>query len=84
MGKKDVCEEIYLMSPLAQKEATGKYCFDKCKKVVVGGIDFANAPWLCCYEKDCSYTEKTADMGKGEINGKTLHIIVRKLKEVEG
>jgi hypothetical protein len=73
-------DKIYLVSPLANKEETREYCFDKCGKVIIGGIDFLEAPWLFCREDKCSYEEKSISFGKQELTGEgRTEIIVRKL-----
>ncbi len=71
---------IYLISPLANKEESEKYCFKECGKIIVGGIDFMDAPWLPCREQLCPYEDKHLSMGVGEIQGEKEHIIVRKLR----
>ena len=72
--------KLYLVSPLANKEETDKYCFKECGKIIVGGIDFMDALWLPCREDNCLHEEKSMSFGKAEILGEEEEIIVRKLK----
>ena len=79
MGKGKV---LYLISPLANKEEIN-HCFGSCGKIIVGGIDFMNAPWLPCREKKCPHEDKHKSFGIAEIQGEKQEIIVRKLKKKE-
>jgi len=72
--------KLFLLSPLAQKEETEKYCFGSCQKIKIGGIEFMDAPWLPCYEDNCPNEEKNQSFGKFKIYDKKEEIIVRKLK----
>ncbi len=70
---------LYLVSPLANKKESEDHCFKSCGKIIVGGIDFLNAPWLPCREQKCPHKEKELKMGEYEIFGKKEKVIVRKL-----
>jgi len=71
---------IYLVSPLANKKESEEYCFGKCGKIQIAGIDFMEVPWLPCREINCQYEEKHLPFGTGEIMGEKVEVIVRKLK----
>ncbi len=72
-------KKLYLMSCGAQKKLIDKYCFKKCGKILVGGIDLMGGHFVCCRESHCPYQEKLLDMGEVEVFSKKEHIIVRKL-----
>lgn len=73
-------EKLYLVSPLANKTQVDLYCFKICKKILVGGIVFMDAPWFPCKEDKCQYEEKCMSFGKHKVLNETNEIIVRKLK----
>ena len=79
--------KLFLLSPIAQKEETEKYCFKACGQIIIGGIDFMEAPWLPCRTEKCPYLEKELCVGKGTINNsygapQEEEIVIRKLINV--
>jgi len=63
------------------------YCFGKCRKVLVGGIDGGDGmgPLVPCRHELCEYEDKrTGVVGTIiDTDGEEVEIIVRKLKSVE-
>ena len=78
------CEPLYLLSLGGQQEEIDHFCFQKCKKVVLGCITIPTqegvASFIPCRAVDCPYVVKEIDLGSATMqSGVIEHCIVRQL-----
>ena len=79
--------KLFGVTPLLQNDEITEYCFGKCRKVLIGGIDGGDGigPLFPCKHEVCEYEDKrTGVVGTIiDIDGEEIEIIVRKLKSAE-
>lgn len=59
------------------KDLIEKYCFRKCGKVLVGGLNLDGLPCFPCKEEQCPHVDKEMNYGKS-ADGKAVYL--RKLR----
>lgn len=82
-------KKVYLLSWGAQKPEIDHFCFGECKQIVFGMIEYMDVGWGYCMEAECPHKSDEKDFGIEDIQNplgraKRAHIIVRKLKWLEG
>ena len=71
---------IYGVSPFIQEKEVTEYCFNQCKKIMVGAVVDPELGPLCpCKEETCEFEEKHSDV-IGILERES--ICIRKLKSI--
>lgn len=75
---------LYMVNPKVQKESIDEFCFNKCGKILVGGIDFLGGFFLACNQARCKYKVDQKYIGIFELaeTGKR-RIVARKLLKTD-
>lgn len=72
---------------MMQEKEVNYYCFDKCGKVLVGGLDGGDdvGPLFPCKVDDCPHEDKRTDfiMSFKDTDGSDIQVAIRKLKSLE-
>jgi len=77
-------DNLYLVSHGAQKPEIDEYCFMKCGKILIGGIDYMGGLFFPCKTDDCRWTEDVLHIGESELtDGEMVDLTIRKLKNLD-
>ena len=66
---------LFAISAMMQEKEAKKYCFDKCGKILIGGLDDAEfGPFFPCREESCPYELKRTSVPMGEVKGEPVYV----------
>lgn len=72
---------LFGLSEGAQGELVSQLCFDKCGKILVGGIEFMGGIFFPCAEVSCPFVEKESEiMADIHFGDKNYALKFRKLQ----
>jgi len=71
--------KIYAVCESLQSKEIKEYCFKKCGRIIIGGLDFADMAWWPCRTDKCPYLVKEVSMGDTCFEWGNEELIARKL-----
>ena len=70
---------VYIVCLSLQENEIKDHCFEKCGKIIIGGIDYNNLDWCPCRTEDCPYLDRQLSVGNVPFDWGEEELILRKL-----
>jgi len=74
---------IYAVCHSLQEKEITEYCFKKCGKIIVGGLDFNDMAWCPCRTEKCPHLERQVTAGDIPFDWGDEELVLRKLEALK-